>query len=137
MDPEEKFNQYRIDQINTASAEELTLMLYRAVLANLGAVREQLRKDPSAAAKVSQLGRDILAALADGVNLEHPHGQTLRDLYLYCWRQLISASLGGEEADLESVQTVIGNLAAGLQAYQLKSASEPDTAVAASLNFAG
>lgn len=138
MDPNEQLTQYKLDAINTATPEQLTLMLYRAALANVETCRQHLRENPRDGLGSSQLSRDILSALADDVNVAHPHGKTMRDLYLYCWRTLLSAATSGNPDELAAVEQILKNLIQGLEAYRnADRASEPVAAEALSINFAG
>lgn len=138
MEINEQLNQYRIDAINTASPEQLTLMLYRAALTNVQNLRKLMNEGPVNGLDKSQLGRDIFAALADNVNLEHPQGQTMKDLYLYCWRTLLSAAIEQRSEGLESVEAVIQNLIRGLEGYiNRDKVAARATEAAMSINFAG
>lgn len=136
---EQRSLQYRIDVINTASPEHLVLMLYNAAMTEIGRFRDALQDPQCNALGASQQARDILSGLADNVNMSHPHGQTMRDLYLYCWRTLLTASLSRSSDELDAVETVLRNLIEGLSHYR-----EADRTVDAatnepyvSINFAG
>lgn len=138
MDMNDQLNQYRTDAINTASPEQLTLMLYRAALVNVQNLRKLMNEGPVNGLDKSQLARDIFASLADTVNLEHPHGQTMKDLYLYCWRTILSAAIEGSPEALGPVQEVIQNLIQGLEGYANRhKVPQRSEDVAVSINFAG
>lgn len=115
---EEILGQYQRERITMSSPEALTLMLYEAALKNVRQMRENVDLKAIELLSQSQRARDILLALADTVNLDHPHGQTMRDLYLYCWRTVITApGQDNAAAEFMAVETVLENLIRGLQGY--------------------
>lgn len=131
---------YQQDQVNLASPEALALMLYRAALKGVGQTRDALGGPALAILSVSQLARDIFLELADNVNLHHPQGQSMRDLYLYCWRTVIAAPSHPEaDRELATVEDVLKNLIVGLEAYSKGQAPlDPvQTKEVPSLNFLG
>jgi flagellar protein FliS len=134
---------YQQDQVNLASPEALTLMLYRAALKGVGQTREVLGGSAFEVFSASQLARDILLELADNVNMDHPQAGSMRDLYLFCWRTVIGAPSHAEpEAQLASVETVLKNLIDGLETYIKGQPASPSMEQvqpkeAPSLNFLG
>ncbi len=134
---------YQADAINTATPEQLTLMLYRAALSGLRKLKDALKNEPSKGLGESQLPRDIMAALADNVNMNHPDGQKLRDLYLYCWRTILNCAVSGSDGELDSVEVVLENLIHGLDAFVANrrgasaSVEVSQSMEAVSINFAG
>ena len=134
---------YQADAINTATPEQLTLMLYRAALSGLRTFKDVLKNNPSKGLSESQLPRDILAALADNVNMDHPEGDKLRDLYLYCWQTLLNAALSGSEDELDAVEAVLENLIQGLEGFNAnRRGADPfggrsQSVEAVSINFSG
>lgn len=140
MAMEEQLNQYKQDAINTATPDQLTLMLYRAALTGVKSFRDTLQEDPSSALTASQLPRDILVGLAENLNPEHPQSQTMKDLYLFCWRALLESSTSRSPDGLDTVESVLENLIAGLEEYASRrrvpvTGSFADESV--SINFAG
>ncbi len=138
MDAHEQVNQYKHDSVNTASPEQLALMLYRAALAGVEEFQAKIAQEPERGLDLSKSARDILAALADNVNLGHAHGQQMRDLYLFCWRTLLRASTDATTEGVDSVQAILRNLIAGLEGYQRANRVKPLKAdEPLSINFAG
>lgn len=137
-DTEHGLNQYLLDSINTATPEKLALMLYEAALKNVRECRLNRREDPGEALAQSQLSRDILSALADDVNMQHAHGTVMRNLYLFCWRQILQATSENRPDDLLAVEEVLGNLISGLESYGVSTNGETDReSIPTSINFAG
>ncbi len=131
-------NQYLLDSINTATPEKLALMLYEGALKNVRECRLHRPNDPGEALAQSQLSRDILSALADDVNMQHPHGVLMRNLYLFCWRQVLQATTENRPDDLMAVEEVLGNLISGLERYGTSTSVNSDgAAIPTSINFAG
>lgn len=137
MDVNEKLYQYQQDAINTATPEQLTLMLYQAALHGVQQCRTTMAETPGEGLNSSQLARDILAALADNVNMEHPYGAKMRDLYLYCWRTLLTAAAEKRPADLNSVETVLNNLIQGLVSFRERDRHIQRADDRVTINFAG
>lgn len=134
----EQINQYKQDSVNTASPEQLTLMLYRAALAGVEEYRQHIIEDPGKGLDLSKATRDVLAGLADNVNMQHPHGPTMRDLYLFCWRTSLSSATNGTTEGLDSVEAILRNLIAGLEEFQHSTRLQPvDAKESESINFAG
>ncbi|NMP21343.1 flagellar export chaperone FliS [Sulfobacillus harzensis] len=137
-DLESGVTRYIEDSINMATPEKLTLMLYEAALKNVRECRITLANNPIDGLQQSQLSRDILSALADNVNLSHPQGTLMRNLYLFCWRQVLQATAENRPDDLETVEEVLINLIEGLQHYNAKGVQSVQREDAASsINFAG
>ena len=137
---EQQLYQYRLDTTNTATPEQLTLMLYEAALGSVESCIQSLAQDPQSGWSTSELARDILAALADDVNVNHPHGQTMKDLYGYCWRTLMQAATSKDGSQLVAVKDVLKNLIMGLEEYRQprRVATTPESGGKYhSLNFAG
>lgn len=112
------YTQYKADVVNTATPEQLTLMLYEAALTSVRQTKEAISQGLLTGLSASQLARDILSALGDDVNVSHPHGQTMKQLYLFCWRTLIEACSKGDPSRLIAVETVLENLITGLKNYR-------------------
>lgn len=130
--------QYQTDIINTATPEQLTLMLYRAALQSVEASRCAMSSDPRSGLRESQLARDILSALADDANVQSPHGETMRELYWYCWRTLLSAVTSKSPEQCESVEVVLKNLIEGLEFYSgRKGPKTIEEEAPLSINFSG
>ncbi|MCY0878305.1 MAG: flagellar protein FliS [Firmicutes bacterium] len=133
--------QYRQDVIYTATPEQLMLMLYREAQNQVKRCQELLPERPREGLQLTEPARNIFAALADNVNLGHPFGAKLRELYLYCWRTLLSAATSGDVAGLQTVDTVLRHLIAGLEHYREREAAGQSDAASPrepmSVNFAG
>lgn len=114
----EVLEQYRREQVTMGSPEALTLMLYEAALKSVRKAKGCLGGKPIDVVTEAKMALDVCIELADNVNLEHPHGQRMRDLYLYCWRTLLAAPGRPDAAEqFDAVDTVLTNLVAGLRAY--------------------
>jgi flagellar protein FliS len=129
---------YQREKITLASPESLMLMLYEAALKSVTEARAALTGSTVDVLTASQLARDILLELADNVMLDHPHGSTMRDLYLYCWRTVMTAtSCSDPEQQFMTVETVLTRLISGLQAF-ISGVQEPlGETTSTSLNFVG
>jgi flagellar protein FliS len=143
MEMTDPLAQYRQDAVNTATAEQLVLMLYREALAQVELCRERLPESPRQGLQLTEQARNIFAALADNVNVGHSFGPAMRDLYLYCWRTLLTVATSGDVEGLDPVERVLKNLIAGLEQYRQRqaaasTAADQDAArEPMSVNFAG
>lgn len=129
---------YQREKITLASPEALTLMLYEAALKSVTEARGHLTGSTIEVLTASQLARDILLELADKVNLDHPHGVTIRDLYLYCWRTVLTAtSTPDPEQQFKTVEAVLTRLITGLRSFISGSSPVSNEPASTSLNFVG
>ncbi|PSR23019.1 MAG: flagellar biosynthesis protein FliS [Sulfobacillus acidophilus] len=129
---------YQREQITLASPEALTLMLYEAARKSVMQARTQLSGATVDVLTASQLARDIFLELADNVNLDHPHGATMRDLYLYCWRTVMTATSHPDpDQQFKVVEAVLDRLMAGLRAFMAGQSSHASESAPTSLNFVG
>jgi len=118
MENEDALAQYRTNQILTASADRLILLLYEGALK--AAKDCQIAIQSNNWAHMTATGRqlqDILIGLADALNLEASEATTLRDLYLYCWGRAVAAQIEKNPDTLDSVVSVLGNLSDGLRKF--------------------
>lgn len=126
MQNEAVLAQYRSSQIQTASVDRLVLMLYEGALK---AARDcQTAMSAGDLALTSQSGRqvqDILVGLVDILNRDHQDAGTLRDLYLYCWRQAVSCQRLKDPKELDGAIVVLQNLADGLRQFLSIAANPP------------
>jgi flagellar protein FliS len=144
MENEAVFTQYRHHQILTASPDRLVLMLYEGALkATRDCQTALLAKDLTAATTAGRKLQEIMIGLTDILNPDMPESQTLRDLYLYAWRQAVAAQVQADPTALDGVVVVLQNLSAGLKTYlrhessTSKTPAEPQPVGAGSINFAG
>lgn len=141
MEPESGIDQYKLDTIQTASPDRLVLMLYQAARVSgikcRGALAEERWNDATLHGRKLQ---EILADLADNVNLEHPEGAKMRSLYLFCWRAAIDAQVNRESQALDPALEVLDDLIAGLAEYVKgteREAASGGNPMALSVNFSG
>lgn len=128
---------YRENQVRTASPDRLVLLLFEAALKAAKAARGHLTEENRGdAAREARLVQDIMVGLVDTLNSEHPEAGTMRDLYLYCWRETVAAQTQTAPNKLDSVIRVLDNLAVGLRRFieQGQAASVVGTG---SVNLAG
>lgn len=134
---ESALSAYRENQVNTASPDRLVLLLFEAALKAARMARTQLGDGNRAdATREGRLVQDIMVGLVDTLNGDHPAAGTMRDLYLYCWRETIAAQAEADPTKLDGVIGVLENLAGGLRRFIADQASAAPVG-AASVNLAG
>jgi len=145
MDGNDALARYQTLRIQTASADELGLMLFEAALRETKECQRAIReKNWAATFTHGKLAQDIMAHFAETVNLDHPQGKTMQGLYLYCWKTIAFVQSSHVAEDLDPVMTVLQNLINGLRGYIGKKSKELDvgtgggtTSVVATVNFSG
>lgn len=138
---ENPYDRYKTDVINTATPDQLVLMLFEAALRAAQECQDAIgREDWIQTVEHGRQVQDIMAYLADTVNLEHPHGEQVKQLYLYCWRNAVAAQIQHDRKVLEPVKTVLNNLISGLRSFLSHSQTPPNNEESKehlSINFAG
>ena len=145
MESQAALLQYRTNQIQTASADRLVLLLYEAALKAAQECQAAILADNvEELTKQGRLVQDIMIGLTDTLNLEHEGASTMRDLYLYCWRQAFSGQVERQADHLDGVVSTLQNLTAGLRTFLSSASSKRSDAVQAnpstpspSINLAG
>ncbi|AEJ40686.1 hypothetical protein TPY_2526 [Sulfobacillus acidophilus TPY] len=118
MNNPEALLRYQMAKIHTASTEELGLMLYEAALKGLRECQNAIRAQKwDLTVRHGRLAQDIFAGLAETVNPEHPHADTMTNLYLYCWRTVAFVQTSHRAEDLDPVIEVVGHLIDGLKHF--------------------
>lgn len=137
--------QYKTDTLQTATTDQLVLMLFEAALRAARdcqtAVREGQWTD---IARHGRMVQEVCGYLAETVDMAHPHAVRMKDLYLFCWRTVIAAQIERRPELLDPVITVLTDLAVGLRRY-VRGNSEPPprpvqggaTQEVASIDFSG
>ena len=137
--------QYRTNQIQTASPDRLVLMLYEGALKAAKDCRDAIEShDWTTMTRTGRQVQDIMIGLVDTLNGSEGTA-TLRDLYLYCWKNTVSAQTQRDSRLIEGVVTVLQNLADGLQKFlstaqvarPLNSSVNAEMTVSGSVNLAG
>lgn len=139
------YDRYKTDVINTASPDQLVLMLFEAALRSTQECQDALaREDWIAAIDHGRLVQDIMANLAETVIVDHPEGERIKGLYLFCWRAAIAAQIDHNSSGLDAVKDVLNDLISGLRGFlaQKKRAVATDTSAGTkpehiSIDFAG
>lgn len=138
---EDKALQYKMDAINTLSEDRLGLMLFEAALRNARSCQEAIaNQDWTETVKHGRLVQDVMANLADATNSDNPNADVMRQLYLYCWRQVIKAQVEHRVSDLDPVIAVISNLIKGIRGFLESSSSSSKNVVgeeSSVIDFAG
>ncbi len=128
---ENVYDRYKTDVINTASPDQLVLMLFEAALRSTQECQDAIvREDWIATVEHGRLVQDIMANLAETVIVEHPEGERIKGLYLFCWRAAIAAQIDHDGGNLDGVKDVLQDLIAGLRGFlaQRKAPSVTTTA---------
>lgn len=115
---ESALTQYRTSQIQTASVDRLVLLLYEGALKASQDCRKAIAgKNLEDMGTYGRQLQDIMIGLTDMLNLEIPEARTLRDLYLYCWKQAVSAQTQHALTPLNEIEPVLQNLIDGLRSF--------------------
>ena len=115
---ESALTQYRTSQIQTASVDRLVLLLYEGALKASQDCRKAIGEN-----NLEDMGtygrqlQDIMIGLTDMLNLELAEARTLRDLYLFCWKQAVSAQTQHAPTPLNEIEPVLQNLMDGLRSF--------------------
>lgn len=115
---ENVYDRYKTDVINTATPDQLVLMLFEAALRSAQECQDALaREDWIAAVDHGRMVQDVMANLAETVIVEHPDGDRMKGLYLFCWRAAIAAQIEHDGSRLDAVKDVLHDLVAGLRGF--------------------
>ncbi len=100
------YNTYKINSINTASPEELTLMLYDGAIkfGNQAMVAIE-RKNYEEANRLILRTEDIIQEFRCTLNRKYPIWETFETMYEYIYRRLIEANV---KKDNEILKETIG-----------------------------
>jgi len=121
MDSLDASVRYQLLKIQTASTDELGLMLFETALRETKECQKAiLAGDWTETFNHGKLAQDIMAHLAETVNIGHPHGKTMQALYLYCWKTIAFVQSSHVAEELDSVISVLQNLVEGLRGYIAK-----------------
>jgi len=111
------YKAYQQNQVETASQEELLLMLYRGALRFLGRAKKALEeKDIESSHHNLVRTQDILTELMSSLNYERENDEVgelvggLFSVYEYMHRQLVQANVKKEVAPVEEVQRMFRSL---------------------------
>ncbi|WP_053365307.1 flagellar export chaperone FliS [Bacillus sp. FJAT-27245] len=102
---------YQRNQVTTARAEELTLMLYNGGIKFLQQAKAAIEKKDVAQAH-SHITRvqDIVTELMVTLNMDYEISKTLLPLYEYMKRRLIEANIGKDSEMLTEVEGMFQEL---------------------------
>lgn len=102
-------DRYLADRIATASPEQLILMLFDRLLAEVELAAADLdRSDPTAARPRLRLAQDIVEELRCSIDLSiDPPGPQLDELYRYTYAELVEVGLDGSTSRLADVKKVL------------------------------
>jgi len=118
MDNPDALMRYQMAKIQTASTDELGLMLYEAALRATRECQQAIRReDWEQTVRQGSKAQDIFLGLAETVNPDHPQSDTMRGLYLYCWRTVAVVQTTHQADALDGVVSVLENLIRGLKRF--------------------
>jgi len=112
------YQAYRKNQVETATREELLLMLYRGALGFLDKAKKAIgEQDISGSHHNLIRSQKIIAELMSSVDLENGGevARNLFNLYEYMHRQLVQANIDKDTAPVEEVENMLYSL---LEAWQ-------------------
>lgn len=97
--------QYKQNQVETSSPEELTLMLYNGAITFIKQAQQAIEtKDFNSAHHFISRSQDIVIELILGLDRNYPIAEQLLLLYDYLKRRLIEANVAKDIAILEEVK---------------------------------
>jgi len=118
MEDEVALFQYRTNQIQTASTDRLVLLLYEGGLKAAQDCQQAIQtNDWTTMGEHGRHLQEIMIGLTDILQVATDEAQTLRDLYLYCWKQAVSAQVRRESTELDGCIAVLQNLIDGLRRF--------------------
>lgn len=104
MTPNNAYNQYKQNTINTSSPEELTLMLYNGLIKFIMRAQSSiLEKDIEKAANSITRSQDIILHFRATLDMRYELSQGLDALYEYMLRRLVEANVGKDREILGEV----------------------------------
>lgn len=108
MDISNPYQSYQQNSVNTASAGDLTLMLYNGCLKFLNLAKKAMEdKDITNKNKNIQKTQNIINELMVTLNMDIPISQDLMSIYEYMNRQLIKANIQNRIAIIEEVESLV------------------------------
>ena len=116
MSPQNGYGVYKLTKVNTASRNDLVLMLFDGLLVFLENVLDALTDgDAAGVEEYCTRSRRILVELLSSL---HPESggeiaNNLQTLYLFCLRQLIEVSLKKDHQQVKDVISIISQLRDG------------------------
>ncbi len=98
------YNQYKENSINTASPEELTLMLYNGLIKFIMRGIDSIEKKNIEEANVNILrAQDIVQEFINTLDMSYEISTNLSLIYDYLYRRLIDANIAKDKEILEEV----------------------------------
>ncbi|CEH30582.1 Flagellar protein FliS [Aneurinibacillus migulanus] len=96
---------YKQNTVNTASPEELVLMLYKGAVRFINAAQKELAAGNIMAAHQHNVRvQDIVTELMGGLNMDVPIAEELMKLYDFLLHRLIEANVKKDASILEEVK---------------------------------
>lgn len=112
MNPD-KLNQYQVNQVNTASAEQILLMLYDGAIRFTRQAIEGIAEN-KLDMKRQGISKTIAIVTEFSNTLDHKIGgkiaEDLHELYDFMIRELIAANIGNDVDKLEAVEKLLVDL---------------------------
>lgn len=103
--------QYRYNQVQTASPQELVLMLYDAAIKSGRQAAQAIRERDFETANERLIHmQDIFAELIRGLDLAYPLADHLLKLYDFMTRHVIAANIGKDVGKVEEVLQLLADL---------------------------
>lgn len=94
MTPNNAYNQYKQNSINTSTPEELTLMLYNGLIKFIMRAQSSImEKDIEKAANSIVRSQDIVLHFRTTLDMKYELSQGLDSLYDYMFRRLVEANV--------------------------------------------
>lgn len=106
MTPNNAYNQYKQNSINTSSPEELTLMLYNGLIKFIMRAQSAImEKDIEKAANSIVRSQDIILHFRATLDMKYEVSQGMDALYEYMFRRLVEANI---KKDQEILSEILG-----------------------------
>ncbi len=101
---QQQYQQYQQNMVNTASPQELTLMLYNGLIRFLRSALQFIdMKDNEKAGSSIIRSQDIISEFMCTLNMQYEISNSLMSLYDYMKRRLIEANIKKDKAIIEEV----------------------------------
>lgn len=114
MLPNNNVNTYKQQQVLTATAEQLILMLYNGCIKFINEAEKHIENDSiEQAHNVCIRAQDIVLELIATLNMEYPISQELFNLYEYVNYELMTANVNKDIKNLQNARKVMVNLREG------------------------
>ncbi|MCB5236227.1 flagellar export chaperone FliS [Niallia circulans] len=102
------YQSYQQNSVNTASAGDLTLMLYNGCLKFLHLAKNAIKESDIPTRNTNiQKSQNIIKELMVTLNMDIPISQNLMSLYDYMNRQLIKANIENDVTIIEEVESLV------------------------------